>query len=166
MLKQGDAAMINFGTFFGASLDGVGMKAGSDYDYFIIPAVDSSLSKTPVPVETGPLCVANSSKQKDLGLAYSKWWMTAGAQSAWGNARGDVPFNPKATVKDAGLKTLGTEIAGSKYQLVTRYFEAAPTPILNVALEEFGAFSANPGDPMPYLTKIQAAADTYWATQK
>ena len=111
MLKQGDAAMINFGTFFGASLDGVGMKAGSDYDYFIIPAVDSSLSKTPVPVETGPLCVANSSKQKDLGLAYSKWWMTASAQSAWGNARGDVPFNPKATVKDAGLKTLGTEIA-------------------------------------------------------
>jgi len=166
MLKQGDAAMINFGTFFGASLDGVGMKAGSDYDYFIIPSVDPGLSKTPVPVETGPLCVANSSKQKDLGLAYSKWWMGASAQTAWSNARGDVPFNPKATVKDAGLNTLGAEIAGEKYQLVTRYSEASPNRIINVALEEFGAFSANPGDPMPYLTKIQDAADKYWATQK
>ncbi|WP_431279494.1 ABC transporter substrate-binding protein [Leifsonia poae] len=166
MLKQGDMAMINFGTFFGASLDGVGMKAGSDYDYFIIPAVDASLSKTPVPVETGPMCVAQTSKQKDLGLAYSKWWMTPSAQSAWGNARGDVPFNPKATVKDASLKKLGEDVSGGDYQLVTRYFEAAPTPILNVALEQFGAFSANPGDPMPFLQKIQDAADKYWASKK
>lgn len=166
MLKQGDMAMINFGTFYGASLDGVGMKSGTDYDSFIIPAVTAGLGKTPVPVETGPLCVAASSKQKDLGLAYSKWWMTTGAQTAWGNARGDVPFNPKATVKDPALKKLGETVASNKYQLVTRYFEAAPTPILNVALEEFGAFSANPGDPMPYLVKIQDAADTYWASQK
>ncbi|WP_314147683.1 extracellular solute-binding protein [uncultured Leifsonia sp.] len=166
MLKQGDMAMINFGTFFGASLDGVGMKAGTDYDYFIIPAVDPSLSKTPVPVETGPMCVAQSSKQKDLGLAYSKWWMTPGAQTAWSNARGDVPFNPKAEVKDEGLKKLGEDVAGGDYQLVTRYFEAAPTPILNVALEEFGAFSANPGDPKPFLQKIQDAADKYWASKK
>ena len=166
MLKQGDMAMINFGTFFGASLDGVGMKSGTDYDYFIIPAVDPSLSKTPVPVETGPMCVAQSSKQKDLGLAYSKWWMTPGAQTAWSNARGDVPFNPKAQVKDAGLKKLGEEVSGGDYQLVTRYFEAAPTPILNVALEEFGAFSANPGDPKPFLQKIQDAADKYWASKK
>lgn len=166
MLKQGDMAMINFGTFFGASLDGVGMKSGTDYGYFIIPAVNPDLAKTPVPVETGPMCVAASSKQKDLGLAYSKWWMGKDAQSAWGSARGDVPFNPKATVKDAGLKKLGTTVAGDKYQLVTRYFEAAPTPILNVALEEFGAFAANPGDPKPFLAKIQAAADTYWASQK
>jgi len=166
MLKQGDMAMINFGTFFGASLEGVGMKPGSDYGYFVIPAVNSSLTKTPVPVETGPMCVASSSKQKDLGLAYSKWWMESNAQSAWGAARGDVPFNPKATVKDASLKTLGTTVASGKYELVPRYFEAAPTPILNVALEEFGAFAANPGDPKPFLSKIQTAADTYWASKK
>ena len=166
MLKQGDMAMLNFGTFFGGSLDAVGMKAHVDYDYFIIPAVNPKLTKTPVPVETGPMCVTANSKQKDLGLAYSKWWMTPGAQTAWSNARGDVPFNPKAQLKDAGLKDLGEKVAGDKYQLVARYFEAAPTPILNVALEEFGAFSANPGDPMPFLTKIQDAADKYWASQK
>lgn len=166
MLKQGDMAMINFGTFFGASLDGVGMKSGADYDYFIIPAVNPDLGKTPVPVETGPMCVAQSSKQKDLGLAYSKWWMTPAAQTAWSNARGDVPFNPKAQVKDPGLKKLGEDVSGGDYQLVTRYFEAAPTPILNVALEEFGAFSANPGDPKPFLQKIQDAADKYWASAK
>lgn len=167
MLKQGDMAMIDFGTWFGASLDGVGMKSGSDYGYFTIPAVNTSLTKTPVSVETGPLCVAASSKQKDLGLAYSKWWMGSSAQTAWGKAApGNVPFNPKATVKDASLNALGTKVAGSKYQLVTRYYDATPAPILNVAIQEFGAFAASPGDPKPFLQKIQDAADTYWASQK
>jgi multiple sugar transport system substrate-binding protein len=49
---------------------------------------------------------------------------------------------------------------------VTRYFEAAPPEVLNVALEQLGAFIANPGDPMPYLQTIQDAADAYWADQE
>ena len=39
---------------------------------FVIPAVNSDLGTTPVSVESGPLCVAENSKQKDLGLAYGK----------------------------------------------------------------------------------------------
>lgn len=166
MLNNGEMAMINFGTFFSGSLKGVGMEPGTDYGTFIIPAVDPSLEKTPVPVETGPLCTAENSPQKERGLAYAKWWMSPDAQSAWGEARGDVPFNPQATVSDQGLADLGTEIAGEDYQLVTRYFEAAPPPVLTVALEQLGAFIANPGDPEPYLQNIQNAADEYWADQE
>jgi multiple sugar transport system substrate-binding protein len=165
-LKQGDYAMINFGTWYAASLNALGMKDGTDYGFFVIPSVDPSLDKTPVPVETGPLCVAANSSQKDMGLAYSKWWMTAGAQSAWSSARGDVPFNPKATASDQALSDLGKKVSTGDFQLVNRYFDATPTPILNAALTEFGAFEANPGDPTEHLTKIQTAADTYWASQK
>jgi len=164
-LKQGDFAMINFGSFFGGSLDAAGMTSGEDYGMFVIPAKSDSLEATPVAVETGPLCTAENSKQKDLGLAYAEWWMSPEAQTAWGNARGDVPFNPKAEVKDASLAKLGQDVASSDFQLVERYFEATPTPVLTVALEQFGAFNANPSDPMPYLEKIQAEADKYWADQ-
>ncbi|RNE66758.1 ABC transporter substrate-binding protein [Cryobacterium tepidiphilum] len=164
-LKQGDFAMINFGSFFGGSLDAAGMKSGTDYGFFVIPAKNESLTQTPVAVETGPLCIAENSKQKDLGLAYAEWWMSPEAQTAWGDARGDVPFNPKAKVKDQALAELGQNVASSDYQLVERYFEATPTPILTVALEQFGAFNANPGDPMPFLQKIQDEADKYWAAQ-
>jgi multiple sugar transport system substrate-binding protein len=165
-LKQGDFAMINFGSFFNGSLDGAGMKSGEDYGFFVIPPKNPALTATPVAVETGPICVAENSKQKALGLAYSKWWMSPDAQSAWSSARGDVPFNPKATVADKSLEQLGKEIATDKYELVERYYEATPTPILTVALEQFGAFNANPGDPMPVLEAIQAEADKYWAENK
>jgi len=81
-LKQGDYAMINFGSFFNGSLDGAGMISGEDYDMFVIPATNPDLEQTPVAVESGPLCVAEGSSQKALGLAYSEWWMSADAQSA------------------------------------------------------------------------------------
>jgi multiple sugar transport system substrate-binding protein len=164
-LKQGDFAMINFGSFFNGSLDGAGMVSGEDYDMFVIPAVNGSLEKTPVAVESGPLCVAENSTQKTLGLSYSEWWMSPEAQTAWSEARGDVAFNPQATVADPMLEELGTTVSGDGYELYDRYYEATPTPILTVALEQFGAFIANPSDPLPYLEAIQAEADDYWADQ-
>ena len=165
-LKQGDYAMINFGSFFNGSLDGAGMVSGEDYDMFVIPATNPDLEQTPVAVESGPLCVAEGSSQKALGLAYSEWWMSADAQTAWNDARGDVAFNPKATVSDPMLADLGTTVADGDHLLFTRFFEATPTPILTVALEQFGAFNANPGDPLPFLEAIQAEADKYWADQE
>jgi multiple sugar transport system substrate-binding protein len=165
-LKQGDYAMINFGSFFNGSLDGAGMVSGEDYDMFVIPATNPDLERTPVAVESGPICVAENSSQKALGLAYSEWWMSPEAQSAWSEARGDVAFNPKATVADPMLEELGTTVASDDHLVYDRYFEATPTPILTVALEQFGAFIANPGDPMPFLETIQAEADKYWADQE
>ncbi|GLZ78206.1 hypothetical protein Afil01_30130 [Actinorhabdospora filicis] len=165
-LKQGDYAMINFGSFFNGSLDGAGMKSGEDYDMFVIPAVNPALTNTPVAVESGPLCVAANSSQKTLGLTYSQWWMSPEAQTAWSKARGDVAFNPKATVADPMLQKLGTTVAGGGHETFDRYYEATPTPILTVALEQFGAFIANPGDPLPFLEAIQAEADKYWAEKK
>lgn len=163
-LKQGDFAMINFGSFFEGSLKGAGMEPGKDYDFFVIPAKNPDLPTTPVALETGPLCVAENSEQRDLGLAYSKWWMSPEAQTEWSTARGDVPFNPKTEVADPRLDKLGKDVADAdQFTLVDRYFEATPTPILTVALEQFGAFIANPGDPMPVLETIQAEADKYWA---
>ncbi|WP_199043862.1 ABC transporter substrate-binding protein [Glycomyces salinus] len=165
-LKQGDYAMINFGSFFNGSLDGAGMVSGEDYDMFVIPATNPDLEQTPVAVESGPLCVAENSSQKTLGLTYSEWWMSPEAQTAWSEARGDVAFNPEATVADPMLEELGSTVADDDHVVYDRYYEATPTPILTVALEQFGAFIANPSDPMPYLETIQAEADSYWADRE
>ncbi|WP_309105087.1 ABC transporter substrate-binding protein [Microbacterium sp.] len=164
-LKQGDYAMINFGTFFAGNLEGAGMTT-DDYGMFAIPAVSDGLDATPVAVESGPLCTAESSKQRDLGLAYAEWWMSPEAQTAWNEAHGDVAFNPKTEVADPALAEIGEQIAGDDYMLYDRFFEAMPTEIVTTAIEQFGAFNANPGDPMPYLEKIQATADEYWAEQE
>ncbi|WP_040168188.1 ABC transporter substrate-binding protein [Microbacterium gorillae] len=165
-LKQGDFAMIDMGTWFAGNLASAGMKAGTDYGMFIIPPVNSSLQTTPVAVESGPMCTAEKSPQKALGLAYSEWWMSPEGQTQWNQAHPDVAFNPKATVSDPSLKAIGSEVTTDKYSQYERFYEAMPTSVVTVAVEQFGAFNTNPGDPMPFLQKIQDAADTYWATQK
>jgi multiple sugar transport system substrate-binding protein len=165
-LRQGDYAMIDFGTFFSGNLAGAGAESGTDYGIFVIPAVNDELPTTPVAVESGPLCTAEDSSQRDMGLAYSEWWMSPEAQTAWNEAHGDVAFNPQATVSDPLLSEIGETVASDEYSLYDRYFEATPTPVLTVALEQFGAFIANPGDPMPYLEAIQAEAEAYWADQE
>lgn len=164
--KEGQYAMMLFGSFYNGSLDGAGLQQGVDYDFFVIPAKNPDLDATPVATESGPICVAEGSAQKSLGLAYSAWWMSPEAQTAWSAARGDVPFNPKAQVANPRLAELGQEVTSPGHRQVERYYEATPTPILTVALEQFGAFNANPSDPLPFLEAIQAEADKYWAEQR
>jgi multiple sugar transport system substrate-binding protein len=164
--KEGQYAMMVFGSFYNGSLDGAGLQQGVDYDFFVIPAKNLDLDVTPVATESGPICVAEGSAQKSLGLAYSAWWMSPEAQTAWSAARGDVPFNPKAQVANPRLAELGQEVTSPGHRQVERYYEATPTPILTVALEQFGAFNANPSDPLPFLEAIQAEADKYWAEQR
>ena len=165
-LKNGDVAMENFGTWFSGNLNTLKMKAGTDYDFFIIPNVNPSLPKTSMIFETGPVCSAAASDHASTVQKWTDWWVTPQAQTAWANSRGDLSFNPKAEIKDPGLAALNKDVGGDGYRLINRWFEATPVPVANKALEVFGAFVTKPGDPMPGLQKIQAEADAYWAKQK
>ncbi|PSL01874.1 multiple sugar transport system substrate-binding protein [Haloactinopolyspora alba] len=164
-LKAGTVSMINFGTFLSGQLNSVDMVAGEDYGFFTIPNVNPDLGKQSLIFETSPICTAKDAENKDTALQYASWWFTEEAQTAWANARGDVSFNPKALINDEELATLNEEAGTDGYQLLERYFEATPQPILTVALDEFSAFVTNPGDPMPHLETIQAEAEAYWSEQ-
>ena len=163
LLQSGDVAMAYFGTFFTGQLNDLGMVSGEDYGSFLLPAVNADLPQTPVVVETGPLCVGTDSANEEAALAYSEWWMTTDAQTAWSESRGDVSFNPEATVTDEGLAEITTQATGDDSLQIRRYLEATPNDIYTVASEEFGAFVTNNDDPMGHLQAIQNAADAYWA---
>jgi ABC-type glycerol-3-phosphate transport system substrate-binding protein len=164
MLKTGQVAMANFGTWFSGSLNTLGMKSDKDYGFFTIPNVDPSLPKTSVIVEAGPVCSANNAPNKDAVDKWTTWWFTPSAQSAWSKARGDISFNPKAKSDDPLLTKEAGYVGGDGVRLLNRYFEATPPPVLTAALDAFGAFVTHPDDGMSELKKIQAAADTYWAS--
>jgi len=163
LLKNGDVAMAYFGTFFTGQLTNVDETAGEDYGMFVLPSVDPDLSKTPVAVETTPLCVGADSDHEQAALDYSSWWMGADAQSAWSESRGDLSFNPHAEVTDESLAEIADQVNGDHVQQVPRYLEATPNDIYSVASEEFGAFVTNNDDPKGHLQAIQDAADAYWA---
>ncbi|WP_147917939.1 ABC transporter substrate-binding protein [Ruania zhangjianzhongii] len=163
LLQSGDVAMAYFGTFFTGQLNDLDMVSGEDYGSFLLPAVNGDQPQTPVVVETGPLCVGADSANEEAALAYSEWWMTTDAQTAWSESRGDVSFNPEATVTDEGLQEITTQATSEDSLQMRRYLEATPNDIYTVASEEFGAFVTNNDDPMGHLQAIQDAADAYWA---
>ena len=74
MLKNGQVAMANFGTWFSGSLNTLGMKSGSDYGMFTIPNVNPSLSKTSVIVEAGPVCSAANAPNQGAVSKFHDWW--------------------------------------------------------------------------------------------
>lgn len=163
-MKDKKLAMIPFGTWYASTLETAGLKNGTDWGVFTIPNVNPAQTKTPVAIETGPLCVTAKSKQKDLALKYSQWWMSPKAQTAWSKQQGNVPFNPKAKAATATFKDLGQQLAHTdKYETYLRYYEATPTPVLTVALDQFTGFMVNPGDPTKYLQAIQKESQSYWA---
>lgn len=166
LLRDGEVAMLNFGTFFTGQLNDLGLESGEDYDFFVIPAVNPDLDRTPLIFETGPLCVADEAEDRAEAMHYLEWWLTPEAQTTWANARGDVSPNPRAEIHDDRLADLGTEASTDAYQLIERYFEATPTDVLFTALDGFGEFVTSPGDPMPILETIEAEAEAYWASQQ
>lgn len=162
-MKDQQVAMIPSGTWFASSLVTVGLTGGEDWGVFPIPNVNPNQTTTPVAIETAPACVAENSNQKKLGLAYSAWWMTPEAQTAWSEQEGNLPYNPKSTATTEEFKAISEEFADPSYEFYLRYYEAAPTPILTASLDQFTGFMTNPGDPMPYLEGIQRVAEDYWA---
>jgi multiple sugar transport system substrate-binding protein len=163
-MKTGKLAMIPFGTWYASTMETAGLKNGTDWGVFTIPAVNPAQGKTPVAIETAPACVAAKSDQKDLGMAYSAWWMTSQAQTAWSKQQGNLPFNPQAQASTPTFQEVGKELADTnKYETYLRYYEATPTPILTTALDQFTGFMTNPGDPTKYLQGIQDEAASYWA---
>ncbi|MBO2450332.1 extracellular solute-binding protein [Actinomadura barringtoniae] len=164
--KAGKAAMVINGTWFNTSMTQRGLKQGTDYGFFIIPNVVSSLPKTSLVFESGPLCSLNKAPDKEASTKYLKWWITPAAQEKWANARGDVSGNPKVKVADPALDATTKEAASDQNRLVLRYFEAAPAPVLTAALSGFDGFLNKPGTYKKVLEDIQKVADEYWKTHK
>lgn len=166
LLSTGQVAMANFGTFFTGQLASIDQVSGKDYGVFLIPNVKPDVAKQQVVLETGPLCVGAGSEDQDAALAYSSWWFTNEAQSAWSKSRGDISFNPNVSVEDPELAALMTAVNKPEVQLQKRYLEMTPTPVYTTETEVMGDFVTNWGDPMEALKKMQASADKYWAKKK
>ena len=163
LLKSQSVAMVPFGTWFNTSMTSQGMKPGVDYGFFTIPNVNASLPKTSVVFETGPICALARAPHLQDSMRALNWWLTPDAQSKWAASRDDVSANPKAPINDPTLKSVAKAAGTGQYNLINRYFEAAPPPVLTAALDAFGAFMVHPDSYLDQLKTIQKAADDYWA---
>ncbi len=158
LLKSGKVAMVPDGTWFNTSMTQAGMKPGSDYGMFVVPTVTPGLAKTPVPVETGALCLPAKGADPATANKFTSWFLKPPAQTKWANSRGDVSANPKVKIPDPGLNSLTQQVTGDSYRFVIRYFDAVSPKVLTAALDAFGAFMADPDSYQKQLAAIQKAA--------
>lgn len=168
MLMNGEVAMAYFGTFFTGQLDAIDAVSGEDYGIFLFPNLNPATDVQPMVLETGPLCVGAGSENEDAALAYSAWWLTTDAQTAWSQSRGDVSLNPNVELADPELKALVASVTGDNAAdtlILPRYLEGSPQPVYQLSTELFGAFVTNADDPRGMQEALQAEAETYWAEQ-
>jgi ABC-type glycerol-3-phosphate transport system substrate-binding protein len=165
LLQQGTVAMVPDGTWFNTSMTQLNLKPGTDYGFFVIPNASPSLAKTSVLFESGPLCSLTGGSNSTADAKFMSWWIGPKAQQVWSASRGDLSANPKVVLTgNADLSNVLTGVRAGNYNLLLRYFEAAPPPVLNTALEVFANFMVHPDTLMTDLNQIQSAAQTYWAS--
>lgn len=150
--------------------EGIVEKAGMPADKigaFIMPNVDAK-APSAVIVESGPLVVSNSGKEKKPVMTALNYWVSADGASAWAAASGNYIGNLKATPPNANVTAINTAITANKTQLYQRWWEAVPADLQGDLVAQLNAFELNPTDAnaADTMAKMQALNGKYWASKK
>jgi len=164
LFKQGKVAMLPIGDWYAATLVGGGMKAGTDYDAFIMPNPNADVPNL-LFFETGPMLVSAKGARKEQALKVADWWMSADAQTLWDGLMGFSPANAKAQIDNPVSKNVAKQIADGKFQALQRYWEATPPDIVETAVDELGKFILKPDTAKEVLGAIQKKAEAVWKSR-
>ncbi|NLJ69468.1 MAG: extracellular solute-binding protein [Firmicutes bacterium] len=166
MFANGQVAMILIGDWYTDGLDSVGLKAGVDYDTFILPAINEEVGNVII-YEAAPILFGKNAPNAEAALELADWWLSPETQARWCEILGFIPPNAKsdASFLMAPKKDLLNEINEAGYRLVNRYWEATPTEICEAAVDEFARFILNPDQKDDVINTLVTIADRYWAAQ-
>lgn len=161
--KQGKVAMVQIGSWYEPTLTGAGLKPGEDFDAFVWPGIEEGGGDVVI-FESGPLVVAEASRDREHALKTLDWFMSKEGQEKWIEITGFIPprsdIEAPSPVDQRLLKTL----QDGNYALLNRFWEATPHEIVEVAIDQFAKFMLKPGDPMPILEAVQQQADKTWSS--
>ena len=162
---RGKGAMNLIGDWAIGQVEAGGIKAGTDFDAFLMPNFDSKLPGAYI-VEGGPLVISLVGAQNPAVMKFAEWWMTEKAMNAWATDPGMYAGNTKAKMPNPIISKISKVQADGKYRAITRYWEASPSDIVLPAVEEFNAFMLKPstGAAETAMKNIEAIAAKYWAS--
>src|SRR3569623_3065727 len=96
---QGKLGMILVGTWYVSTMTAAGMSA-DDIGAFIMPNEKPDM-KPALIVDSGPILVSQTSKEKADAMKVADYWMSAPAQQAWVDAQDFPPINKDVKAKSA-----------------------------------------------------------------
>ncbi len=162
---QGKVANILVGDWYAGTLQGAGMKPGTDYGVFIMPN-RSAKAKPAVIFESGPILIAKNAPNKAEALKAADYWMSIDAQKVWTDLQSFTPANKKVKPDNSITAGIVKEVADKDYQLVNRIWEATPTEIIEAAVDEFGKFMVDPSSANQVVNNVEKLAANYWSKRK
>ncbi len=166
MFANGEIAMIPIGTWFQQQFVAQDLVPGEDYDAFILPNVNPDLDRNVIIIEAGAVVLPSAGQNIEASTELATWWLEPEAQTAWSGMLGDASFNPNVASENVVLNGLLSTIADNNYEVLQRYWEASPSPIVENAVDELSRFMLNPGEAQSVLEAIQGIAEEEWSRRE
>jgi multiple sugar transport system substrate-binding protein len=166
MMANGQTAMVLMGDWYTDTLDSAGLKAGVDYDTFILPPINEEVGNVII-YEAAPIVFGKNASGAEDARKVADWWMSPEIQAEWAKIMGFIPANSKSA-SDFLIepkKNLVRDIHEGDYRLVNRYWEATPTEICENAVDEFARFMLNPDQKDDVISVLNTIADRYWSAR-
>ena len=165
MLAEGSLAFAPFGDWYGGNLASQGLVSGEDYGAFILPAITPA-GEGAVAIEASPLVIGKNSENIDEATAWLEWYSQSdlAAETLWDVFKFATTKNISAAVVQADDPVLASigDAAANYSEKIVRFWEATPTGIVEVAVDEFNTMLASPNDYMAILDRIDSAAAEVW----
>lgn len=161
LLDQG--TMIALGTWYNGSIIANDMTPGKDYDAFVIPNINPALKTQSIIVESGAIGALAKSKNLATAKKALREWLKFPVQAIWADQSGDGVPNPKVPVGDPVIKGLSKYIATNKVNLLQRYWESGPVPLIEGGVEILSAFVIGTKTAKQAADELTALSDKEWA---
>ncbi|MDY4610331.1 MAG: extracellular solute-binding protein [Sphaerochaetaceae bacterium] len=152
--------MLDTTTHIKSLVNDYGMVSGEDLGVFQLPSATGKRSA--VFFEENPICVAKASAMEPAAMKALETWYTQDLQECLYDSFG-VVGNGSITISDPTYnEVLGYTTQPENYEVLYRFYENAPEPVRNVALDAFMKFQMGNSTVMEMLTTCQKASDAYW----
>ncbi|WP_188437987.1 ABC transporter substrate-binding protein [Microbacterium murale] len=143
------------------SLQALGMQSGEDYDAFLLPMVNGDAQSVVTEV-AGLVVPERSLNVADVTKAMCSW-LDPQVQQPWSDFLSGSSANPTVPWTDKVSQRLQTEIRRDDVQVVNRYWEASPPPLVVGVTQDLGGFMANPNNPEAVLASLNQKAMSEWS---
>ncbi|MEC3992561.1 extracellular solute-binding protein [Actinacidiphila sp. DG2A-62] len=161
-LKSGTVGMFLHGTWQAQGIAAAGMKAGVDYDAFILPTVRPSTPKSVI-AESGVFVVPSRASSHTAAMANARAWLDPSVQRVWSDFLQDSSANPTVPSGNPVVARLQRDIASEHRTPLIRYWEASPPSLIQGNTDDLGGFMAGQTSPATTLRRMQDRARDEWA---
>lgn len=167
MFLQGKLAYVPLGSWYSGLLRNAGLESGKDYGITILPPITTK-GEGAICTETGIFIVPKNSPQKDIAKKWAKWWLSSleAAEFRWNEFKwapweGIIPMETVAKEDPEQAYLLGEKLKPYS-NLLIRFWEVTPVPIVEESLDQFQKVMAFPDKYVEALNQMEEKAASVW----